>query len=91
MPLFWMRTFAEQCEIAAEEGERRVLEILESGIEEAFEAARDAGWDGEMDEEPHVFMLPANVEFLYGFVWTSPDHERPMIVVAPKPLPWLRV
>ncbi|MEX3917861.1 hypothetical protein AB4Y43_16715 [Paraburkholderia sp. BR10872] len=86
---YWMRTFAELCEIAAEEGELFAQEVFEAEIEGAFEAAREAGWDGSLNEEPHVFILPAKVEFKFGFVWTSLDEERPMFVVAPEALPWL--
>ncbi|TDG02018.1 hypothetical protein E1N52_41930 [Paraburkholderia guartelaensis] len=58
--------------------------------EDAYEAAREAGWDGSLNEEPHVFILPANVDFKFGFVWTSLDEDRPMFVVAPEPLPWVQ-
>lgn len=87
--LFWIRTYAEICDITAEDSGMAAVEILDGEMEHALETARMAGWDGFIDEEPHVFVLPNFEEFQFGFVWTSPDAERPMIVVSPQPLPWL--
>ena len=66
------------------------MELLEAEMDSAFDAARCAGWGNDMDEEPHVFILPAIDEFRFGFVWTSLDIERPVIVASPLPLPWLK-
>lgn len=86
--LSWLRTSTEVIERAAEDRDFLVA-IVEAELEAAFDAAKEAGWNGQMDEEPHAFVLPASDEFRFGFVWTRPDTERPLIVASPLPLPWL--
>jgi len=86
--LSWLRTATEIVERAAEDHDS-VAAIVEAEMDAALDAAREAGWDGGMDEEPHAFVLPALDEFRYGFAWTAPDPERPLIIASPLPLPWL--
>jgi hypothetical protein len=87
--LNWMRTSTEIVERAAADDDTMVAAIVEAELDAAFEAARQAGWDGEMDEEPHAFVLPAKDEFRFGFVWTCPDPDKPVVIASPLPLPWL--
>lgn len=86
--LGWLRTSTEILERLLEDDEAESA-IFGGELEAAMDAAREAGWDGHMDEEPHAFILPSSHEFRYGFVWTSPDVARPMIVASPLPLPWM--
>jgi hypothetical protein len=75
-------------EEAADDGEGKIESHLAEGLDSAFAAAHNAGWDGEIDEEPRIFMLPTPGEFRVGFVWTCPVMGRPAIVASQMPLPW---
>ena len=65
---------------------RKFLENFDS----ARKLARVRGWEGDYraGNEPRVFWLPAESEFLYGFVWKQ-DNNGTIFVVSPRPLPWL--
>jgi hypothetical protein len=54
-------------------------------LADALDAAREAGWLGEVKGEPHIFVLPAEENFEFGFVWTGPQTT----VIAPRALPWM--
>jgi hypothetical protein len=87
--LKWLRVFAEVAESTVEDGDHHIAAIMDAEMEAAMDAAREHGWDGEMDEEPHLFVLPHKDTFKFGFVWTTPDVERPTLIASPIPLPWL--
>lgn len=56
--------------------------------ENAKGLAREQGWDGNFNETPRVFWLPAKNKFIYGFVFTQ-DNNGNVFIISPEPLPWL--
>ncbi|MPW24136.1 hypothetical protein GCT13_47835 [Paraburkholderia sp. CNPSo 3157] len=54
-------------------------------LADAVDAAREAGWRGEVQGDPRIFVLPNEGEFQFGFVWTG-THTT---VFAPLALPWM--
>ena len=54
----------------------------------AKELASDKGWEGDIRGDAHVFMVPAENEFLYGFAWKQ-DNNGTTYVVSPVKLPHL--
>ena len=87
-PLTMLPYYQMLVEEAAEDGEGKIVSQLAEGLEPAFAAAHNAGRDGEMDEEPRIFILPTPGEFRVGSMWTCPVIVRPVIVASPMPLPW---
>ncbi|QIE22584.1 hypothetical protein [Caballeronia sp. SBC2] len=83
-----LRLYQAMLEEATEEGDQETAEHLSTGLDDAMAAARAGGWDGEMDEEPHVFTLPMPGAFRFGFVWTAPTEDLPVFVASPVLLPW---
>lgn len=57
--------------------------------ESAKSAARSAGWDGDFRQEPVVFWLPGDTEFVYGFV-IKQDNNGTTYIVSPIELPHLK-
>lgn len=78
-PLTMLPYYQMLVEEAAEDGEGKIVSQLAEGLEPAFAAAHNAGWDGKMDEEPRISMLPTPGEFRVGFVWTCPVIERSVV------------
>lgn len=54
----------------------------------AKENARQAGWEGDFRHEPHVFWLPSEGAFEYGFV-IKQDNNGTTFVISPQELPAL--
>ncbi len=58
----------------------------------SWEAAKDSatvkGWEGDFRQEPRVFWIPAETEFIYGFVFKQ-DNNGTTYVVAPVEMAWL--
>jgi hypothetical protein len=86
-----LRLYQAMVEEAAEDGDEEAAERLSASLDGAMAAARARGWDGEMDEEPHVFALPMPDDFRFGFVWTAPNEDFPVMIASPIPLPWLEL
>jgi hypothetical protein len=60
-------------------------ELVDAELDDAMDAAREAGWQGEVQGEPRIFVLPAEQDFQFGFVWAGPQTT----VIAPRALPWM--
>ena len=73
--------FAGSGDINSEE----VTKFLQ-GWKSAKDAARGSGWEGDFRHEPRVFWLPADVKFVYGFVFKQ-DNNGTTFVVSPQVLP----
>jgi hypothetical protein len=54
--------------------------------ESAKQAARDRGWDGDFRNEPVVFWLPDDTDFVWGFV-VKQDNNGTTFVLSPRELP----
>lgn len=89
----WLRSFAELRKNLAEENDDLACKQMDVEFEGAAEAAREAGWTGQFDEESHVFVLPAEVTMQFGLLWTQPDNDFPdeplVFIISPHALPWL--
>lgn len=53
--------------------------------EEAKDLAKQNHWEGDFRGSPHVFWLPAENEFVYGFAWKQ-DNNGSTFIVSPFPL-----
>jgi hypothetical protein len=62
-----------------------VVELIDSELADALDAAREAGWQRKVQGEPHIFVLPAEENFEFGFVWTGLKTT----VITPRALPWM--
>lgn len=61
------------------------VELVDAELADALDAAREAGWQGKVQGEPHIFVLPAEQDFQFGFVWNGARTT----VLAPSALPWM--
>jgi len=61
------------------------MELIDAELADAMDAAREAGWQGEVQGEPHIFVLPAEHDFQFGFAWKGARTT----VLAPRALPWM--
>lgn len=61
------------------------VDLVQAELDDALDAAREAGWTGEVQGEPYIFVLPVEQIFEFGFVWKG---ER-TTVIAPRALPWM--
>jgi hypothetical protein len=61
------------------------VDLLKAELDDALGSAREAGWKGTVQGEPHIFTLPVERIFEFGFVWKG---ERTTII-APRALPWM--
>ncbi len=51
--------------------------------------ASDIGWEGDFRGEAHVFMMPDEDQFTYGFAWKQ-DNNGTTFVISPQPMPHLQ-
>jgi len=61
------------------------VELIDAELADALDAAREAGWQGQVQGEPHIFVLPAEQDFQFGFAWSGTCTT----VLAPRALPWM--
>ncbi|VVD87056.1 hypothetical protein PAN31108_01428 [Pandoraea anhela] len=61
------------------------VELIDAELADALDSAREAGWRGEVQGEPHIFVLPAEQDFQFGFAWNGAGTT----VLAPRALPWM--
>ncbi|MET3171978.1 UNVERIFIED_ORG: hypothetical protein ABIC72_006431 [Burkholderia sp. 1988] len=59
-------------------------DLVDAELEDAMDAARKAGWQGEVQGEPRIFVLPNEEDFQFGFAWTGTRTT----VFAPLALAW---
>ncbi len=65
-----------------------LLKSFLAGWEEAKRLAKEIGWEGDFRECPHVFAIPDENDFSYGFV-IKHDNNGDTFVISPVPLPHL--
>lgn len=61
------------------------VELIDAELIGAIDAAREAGWQGEVPGEPRIFVLPAEQNFQFGFAWNGAHTT----ILAPCALPWM--
>lgn len=61
------------------------VELVDAELADALNAAREAGWTGDVQGEPRIFVLPAEDSFQFGFAWNGARTT----VLAPRALPWM--
>jgi hypothetical protein len=61
------------------------VELLDVELDGALDAARSAGWAGNVQGEPRIFVLPNEEDFQFGFVWTGTRTT----IMSPLALPWM--
>jgi hypothetical protein len=71
--MFSMSEWKER--LAADAGEYAASRV-DMELADAVGAAREAGWRGEVQGEPRIFVLPNEEEFQFGFVWTGTQAYR---------------
>jgi hypothetical protein len=59
--------------------------MIDVELDDAMDAAREAGWQGEVQGEPSIFVLPTDQDFQFGFAWNGAHTT----VFAPRALPWM--
>ncbi|WP_165190287.1 hypothetical protein [Paraburkholderia dioscoreae] len=47
------------------------VDLVDAELVDALDAAGEAGWQGEVQGEPRIFVLPAEENFEFGFMWTG--------------------
>lgn len=79
----------EQVKGVQEEFARDGLAGFLAAWDDAQQAARQAGWEGDFAQSPRVFWLPTtDHEFSFGFV-VKQDNNGTTFVMSPVPLPHL--
>lgn len=64
------------------------FEAYKVAFEKAKELAATVGWEGDFRGPAHVFFVPTEGSFKYGFAWKQ-DNNGDTFVVSPVPLPHL--
>ena len=67
---------------------RSAIKKLASQVSEARREAAKIGWEGTDESDMHVFFLPSENEFVFGFAWKQVE-DGTTFVVSPYELPWL--
>lgn len=62
------------------------LKQFKDDFRQAKELASDKGWEGDIRGDAHVFMVPAEGEFIYGFAWKQ-ENNGTTYVVSPVEFP----
>jgi hypothetical protein len=65
------------------------LTKFKDDFERAQKLARQKGWGGDFRGDPHVFMVPVELEFTYAFAWKQ-DNNGTTFIVSPVELPHLK-
>ncbi|SJZ83745.1 hypothetical protein [Consotaella salsifontis] len=81
---------AEMIDGYGEESDVGTATTFLADFEKARELAREHGWEGSYSDgaKPHVFWLPHEGQFIYGFVWKQ-IHSGHTFIISPFKLPWL--
>jgi len=66
-----------------------ILKQFKSDFETAKKLALDKGWEGDFRGAAHVFLVPTENEFSYGFAWKQ-DNNGTTYVISPVALAHLR-
>ncbi|GHC38546.1 hypothetical protein GCM10007291_45190 [Gemmobacter nanjingensis] len=65
-----------------------VVEQFYADFQTAKDLARDVGWEGDFRGDAHVFLVPTEEAFQYGFAWKQ-DNNGITFIVSPVKLPHL--
>jgi hypothetical protein len=79
-----MFSLAEWKQRIHEDGGIGAVEQVMAELDDALDAAREAGWQGQVQGDPLIFVLPAE-NFEFGFVW----NDTSTTVLAPRALTWM--
>ena len=70
-------------------GSRGDFDEFVKNFEKAKELALAKGWEGDIRGEAHVFQVPVEGAFAYGFAWKQ-DNNGDTFVISPVELPHLK-
>lgn len=57
-------------------------------MKQAMAIAKALGWEGDVRGDMHVFPIPSDTSFTYGFAWKH-DNNGDTFIISPVPLPHL--
>lgn len=65
------------------------LKQFKNDFKHAQQLAGEKGWEGDFRGDAHVFMLPTENEFTYGFAWKQ-ENNGTTYIVSPVAFPHLK-